>query len=148
MKLTLVPINLDGTTNPPLEQDSEVIQEVREGNAQLFSKVPYAAPWIAYFALDEAGVAVGTCAFKGPPENYRVEIAYFTFPEHENRGIGTSMAAALVKIARETDASLIIAAQTLPRRNASHRILEKNGFKHALTLDHPDDGIVYEWRVE
>lgn len=148
MILTLIPINLDGTTHPPLEQDSAAIQEVREGTAQLFSQVPYTAPWIAYFALNEAGVAVGTCAFKGPPENQRVEIAYFTFPEHENRGIGTAMAAALVQLARETDASLIIAAQTLPRRNASHRILEKNGFKHTLTLDHPDDGTVYEWRME
>lgn len=147
MKLTLVPIHLDGSTTPPIEQESEFIQEVREGTAQLFSKVAYEAPWIAYFALDEAGVVVGTCAFKGPPENQRVEIAYYTFTENENRGIGTAMAAELVKIARKTDPSLIIAAQTLPRRNASQRILEKNGFKHVLTLDHPDDGTVYEWRV-
>lgn len=147
MKLTLVPIALDGSTTPPIEQESDLIQEVREGTAQLFSKVAYVAPWIAYFALDEAGVVVGTCAFKGPPENKRVEIAYYTFPEHENRGISTAMAAELVKFARETDAGLVIAAQTLPRRNASHRILEKIGFKHVLTLDHPDDGTVYEWRV-
>lgn len=147
MKLTLVPIHLDGTTSPPIEQDSELIQDIRASTADLFRKVAYEAPWIAYFALDEAGTVLGTCAFKGPPENQRVEIAYFTFPEHENRGVGTAMAGALVKLARETDPSLIIAAQTLPHRNASHRILQKNGFVHALTLDHPDDGTVYEWRV-
>src|SRR3712207_7923797 len=41
----------------------------------------------------------GTCGFKSRPRDGRVEIAYFTFPEHQRKGIGRQMAAALVEIA-------------------------------------------------
>jgi hypothetical protein len=57
------------------------------------------------------------------------------------------MAAELVAIARQRDSSVLVAAQTLPERNASHRILEKLGFRHVDTLDHPEDGRVWEWHL-
>jgi len=52
------------------------------------------------------------------------------------------MAAELVTIARQHDSAVVVAAQTLPQRNASHRVLEKLGFRHVETIDHPEDGIV------
>jgi hypothetical protein len=59
-----------------------------------------------------------------------------------------AMAAALVSMARRVAVPLVVGAQTLPERNASHRILEKPGFRHVATLDHPDDGMVREWHLE
>jgi RimJ/RimL family protein N-acetyltransferase len=40
-----------------------------------------------------------------------------------------------------------VAAQTLPERNASHRVLEKLGFEAVETVDHPEDGMVLEWQL-
>jgi [ribosomal protein S5]-alanine N-acetyltransferase len=57
------------------------------------------------------------------------------------------MAAELVAMARQEGASIVVAAQTLPERHASHRILEKLGFQHTETLDHPEDGTVWEWQL-
>jgi RimJ/RimL family protein N-acetyltransferase len=43
--------------------------------------------------------------------------------------------------------SVVVAAQTLPERNASHRVLEKLGFRHVETIEHPEDGTVWEWQL-
>ena len=61
------------------------------GNVRTSLSVHYLRPWLGYFALRNS-VCIGTCGFKGPPENNRVEIAYFTFPEYEGRGYATQMA--------------------------------------------------------
>jgi hypothetical protein len=44
---------------------------------------------VRVFAI-ENGQLVGTCAFKTPPKNQQVEIAYFTFPGNEGRGGGNT----------------------------------------------------------
>ncbi|MCB0165415.1 MAG: GNAT family N-acetyltransferase [Anaerolineae bacterium] len=92
------------------------------------------------------GCCVGTCGFKSPPENNRVEIAYFTFPDYEGKGIATQMARALVTIAVEADLRIDVAAQTLPVDSASTTILRKLGFENTGTVIHPEDGAVWEWR--
>jgi RimJ/RimL family protein N-acetyltransferase len=94
----------------------------------------------------EDGSCVGTCGFKSVPRDGRVEIAYFSFPGNEGRGVATRMAAALVEIARGTDARVAVAAQTLPQESASTSVLKKLGFEHVDTLEHPEDGTVWEWR--
>jgi [ribosomal protein S5]-alanine N-acetyltransferase len=90
---------------------------------------------------------VETCGYKGKPQGGRVEIAYFTFPVFEGRGYASAMAKRLVAIAREHDSSVVVAAQTLPERNASHRVLEKLEFQHVDTIDHPEDGMVWAWQL-
>ena len=94
-----------------------------------------------------AETVVGTCGYKSKPEDGRVEIAYFTIPEFEGRGYASAMAARLVALAREHKSSVVVAAQTLPERNASHRVLEKAGFRHVDTIEHPEDGKVWEWQL-
>ena len=94
----------------------------------------------------ESGVFVGTCAFKTPPNEEGVEIAYFTFPEHEGRGVATRMAKRLVEIA-EIEGVRPVRAQTLPEENASTSILKKLGFKCVGPVQHPEDGTVWEWRL-
>jgi [ribosomal protein S5]-alanine N-acetyltransferase len=100
-------------------------------------------PWVGYLA-EENGLIVGTCAYKSPPVSGEVEIAYFTFPEHEGCGVATEMARSLVDLATRHGV-LRIKAQTLPECNASTRILEKLGFEFSGTMIHAEDGEVWEW---
>lgn len=145
-KLSLVPIDRDGRPRGYAGALPEAVVEVLRATAELYTTVGFDEPWIGYLAV--AGERpVGTCAFKSRPVNGRVEIGYFTFPECEGRGFASAMAAELVAMSRRRDASVVVAAQTLPERNASHRILEKLGFRHVETLDHPEDGTVWEWRL-
>jgi len=122
------------------------LADVVDGTVSFYGIVGFHEPWIGYVATI-ADDPVGTCAFKASPADGRVEIAYYTLPEHEGRGVATAMASSLVARAHGHDPSLIVAAQTLPGRNASHRILEKLGVAHVATLEHPEDGIVWEWQL-
>jgi RimJ/RimL family protein N-acetyltransferase len=142
--VSLVPIDRDGTLREYPGVLPEVVDEVLRGTVGLYDVAGFEEPWICYVAL-ENGTPVGTCGFKSPPCDGRVEIAYFTFPGAEGRGIATAMAAALVAIAKPFP--VIVAAQTLPEPNASHRVLEKLGFEHVDTVLHPEDGRVWEWRL-
>lgn len=107
---------------------------------------PGGTPWGGYVA-EANGVQVGECAFKSAPINGQVEVAYHTFAEFERQGFGTEMARELVAIARRTDSSLVVIAQTLRETNASTRILAKLGFTCHGTVYHPEDGEVWEWHL-
>ena len=119
---------------------------VVEATTQLYRAVGYEPPWVGYLAF-ENGTCVGTCGFKSPPQTSRVEIAYFTFPGHESRGIATRMASELIRIALEKTPTLTVAAQTLPEENASTSILKKLQFRCVGALEHPEDGLVWEWHL-
>jgi [ribosomal protein S5]-alanine N-acetyltransferase len=144
--VSLIPIDRDGAPRGYSGSLSEVAIEVFRGTAALYTMAGFEEPWICYLALADK-IPVGTSGYKGKPRGGRVEIAYFTFPEFEGRGYASAMAERLLEIARAHDSSVAVAAQTLPERNASHRILEKHGFRHVDTIDHPEDGMVWEWRL-
>lgn len=104
----------------------------------------YEPPWIGYFVeLNEQWV--GTCAFKGAPQDRSVEIAYYTFEPFEGQGIGTEMCRQLVQIAQTTNPEVRVTARTLPEANASTSILQKNGFRLLGAVEDPEDGTVWEW---
>jgi RimJ/RimL family protein N-acetyltransferase len=142
--LELVPIEHDGT---PRGYGGELIEEARDGleaTVGFYHAMGFEKPWISYLAIADAA-AVGICSFKSRPIDGRVEIGYFTFPQHEGRGVATAMAGELVAIAASHDPAVIVTAQTLCERNASHRVLEKLGFRAIGTVEHPQDGTVLEW---
>jgi len=144
-KVDLRAVLRDGTVRGhagPFPPDAET---ALRATAQYYGQVGFDEPWISYLALSR-GAPVGICSFK-PPKDGSVEIAYYTFAEHEGRGIATAMAARLVAMARERDGALAVTARTLPGRNASHRVLEKLGFDPLGTVEHPEDGTVVEWRL-
>jgi RimJ/RimL family protein N-acetyltransferase len=145
-KVSLVPIDRDGTPRGYMGSLPEVARESFRATAELYTRVGFEEPWIGYLALTDE-TPVGTCGYKAKPQNGRVEIAYFTFPEFEGRGYASAMATRLVAIAQEHETSVVVAAQTLPERNASHRVLEKLGFRHVDTIDHPEDGTVWDWQL-
>lgn len=136
-----------GADGFPAEPDLVLPEFAREScgmSAAWYAQVGFVRPWIGYFAVT-AGIAVGGGGFKEAPKDGRVEIAYFTVPEFEGRGFASRTARALVAIARREDPRLVIAAQTLPTENASTAILRKLGFRLDCTIDHPEDGKVWEW---
>ena len=142
--IKLIPIDSDGRLRDYRGPVPDEASDVLSASRQHYESVGFQEPWIGYLAL--AGTAVvGTCAFKSAPQDGRVEIAYFTFTNHEGQGHATAMAAELIAVARRHDASLVLTAQTLPARNASHRVLEKLDFIHVATIEHPQDGLVWEW---
>lgn len=145
-ELSLLPIDRDGSPRGYAGPLPEVAGEVFRATAELYKAVGFVEPWICFLALADE-TPVGTCGFKSPPHDGRAEIAYFTFPEFEGRGIASAMASGLVAMARQQSSSVVVAAQTLPERNASHRILEKLGFRHVETIEHPEDGTVWEWNL-
>jgi hypothetical protein len=106
------------------------------------------SPWGGYLAIDDARrFVVGTCAFKGPPRDGTVEIAYFTFPAFEGCGYATAMAMTLVETAKQSPEVRRIIARTLPEPNASTAVLKKLGMRLKGEVTDPDDGLVWEWEL-
>jgi RimJ/RimL family protein N-acetyltransferase len=146
VQLELVAITENGELARPALSLPAIVPEVVDATTTLYRRVGYEPPWIGYLAFKD-DICVGACSFKSPPENNRVEIAYFTFPEHESRGVATQMATELVRIALEKLPGVTVAAQTLPEENASTSILKKLQFRLMGTLEHPEDGQVWEWQL-
>jgi len=134
-------VSLSGITLP------EVATSVIASTVQLYARRGYVEPWVGYLAI-EGDACVGTCGFASPPVGQVAEIAYFTFPDFERRGIATGMAQSLVSIAQECDPTVKIIAHTLTQENASTRVLKKLGFVFTGAVDHPEDGTIWEWSYE
>lgn len=141
--------SIDGDTDLSKLQISnlQLVESIVSATKQMYTTVGSFAPWIGYLA-EEGGWIVGACGFKGPPDDQAVEIAYFTFPEFENQGVATRMAESMIEIARLANPSMRVLAQTLPERNASHRVLEKLQFKVVGMKQHEIDGKVVEWCLD
>ncbi len=142
MKLVLIDKLLIGS---PAVAESEFLSSLCAATLALSPDGEPALPWAGYLA-EENGEYVGTCAFKSAPVQGKVEIAYFTFPGHEGRGIATWMAGQLIALAKHPEVTQIT-AQTLKERNASTRILEKLGFDVIGTAMDHEAGEVWEWRL-
>ncbi len=129
--------------------------EVCKTTRELYAKSGFVPPWIGYLVLDNKKI-IGTCAFKSPAKETRgkvrrlvtVEIAYFTFPEFENKGYAKAMAAELVKVALIFEPDILVTARTLPQDNASTSVLKHTGFRFARAVDDPEDGLVWEWELK
>lgn len=142
--LNLVPIGQSGTPASELPGLSDQARDVCEGTARFYEVIGFVPPWIGYLGVVE-DEAVGTCAFKGPPAAGRVEIAFFSFPGFEGRGVATAMARQLLAIAATASPGVLVTAQTQPAESASTVVLRRLGFRFAGPLPHPEDGIVWEW---
>lgn len=142
----LLAISEDGSVPGYDGVRTAVLSAVLQHTIDLYSRAGFSVPWISYLAVDGAQ-PIGICSFKSGPADGRVEIAYFTFPGFEGRGIATEMASRLIAMTEgRPDASSVV-AQTAPERNASHRILEKLGFEAVGLIEHSEDGIVLEWQL-
>jgi ribosomal-protein-alanine N-acetyltransferase len=133
-----------------LGENAALVQLVATNSAAFQERNGIEPPWGGYLALDPStGVVLGTCGFKGPPgQDGAVEIAYFTFPGREGKGIGTAMALALSRLASREPGVRLLRAHTLPEPNASGKILTRVGYRHTADVVDPEDGPVWRWERE
>ncbi len=132
----LVPCGRDGQPLDPVGPLPQAILDINQASAAFYSRAAYQSPWVGYLAVLGETV-VGGGGFVGPPENGRVEIAYFTLPEQEGRGHGGRTAAALVEVARAARPGIELYAKTAPEDGPSPAILRRLGFKLIGTaIDH------------
>jgi len=139
----LIPINERIEDNTEFV-DNPLCRETIYMTVDFFKKAGYKIPWIGYYAKQDE-ILVGSAAFKGPPNNGVVEIAYGTFEPYRHKGIGTEICKLLVQLALKTDPAIKITARTLPQNNFSTKILRTNGFEFSGTINDPEDGDVWEW---
>jgi RimJ/RimL family protein N-acetyltransferase len=114
---------------------------------EFYKRVGFMPPWICYYA-EENGELVGSAAFKGRPINNTVEISYGTMEDHRQKGVGTKICKQLVALSLATDPTVRITARTLPEKNYSTKILEKNNFILLGFVTDPEDGEVWEWEYK
>lgn len=145
-RITLIALSAKAEPEGPVEPLPVALADVLIQTRSLYERVRHVKPWVSYVAV-EHGKAVGLGAFKSAPENGRVEIAYMTVPSCEGRGVATATARRLIEIARAADPNIDVRAQTLPEKNASTAILNKLGFVFDSEIQHPEDGLVWEWRL-
>ncbi len=143
--MNLVPIGETGEL-PDNVQLGKHLQTVVRFTVEFYARSGFAPPWIGYIGIDDHG-AVGTCGFKSAPAEGRVEIAYATNPGQEGRGVATAMASKLIELVRDADDELTVFAQTLPAESASTSILKRLGFHRTGAVEHPEDGMVWEWEL-
>ena len=141
----LVKIRESGALSEPVDFHS-TLDSVIPSAVELYRIRGFHRPWICYVAVENER-PIGTCTFKSPPVDGRVEIAYWTFSESEGKGVGTWMARQLLELAQRCDPTVCVFAQTLPEESASTAILRKIGFSWDRSVEHPDDGIVWEWSM-
>jgi RimJ/RimL family protein N-acetyltransferase len=141
--MNLIPIS-KSVIESQYVQHNELALSVGLQVLKMYEQTKPNSPWLGYL-LEKDAVIVGSCAFKSNPKAGRVEIAYFTFPEFEGRGFATEMAKQLLLIATTADSNVQVYAQTLPVNSASTKILEKLGFTFSGSVNHSEDGFVWEW---
>ena len=124
--------------------NNPICRETIRMTIEFYKKIGYEPPWIGYYVKRDNDL-LGSAAFKGKPIRGTVEIAYGTFEKYRHQGIGTAICRLLVDLALNTDPAIKITARTLPEENFSTRILKKNNFFFAGTVNDPEDGEVWEW---
>lgn len=144
--MELIPIKENLEDNEEILQHS-LFQEIVSISANFYQRVGYVIPWVGYFAKQNE-TYVGSAGFKGPPTNGTIEIAYGTFEDFQNQGIGTEICRQLVELAIKTDPIVKITARTLENDGYSAKILIKNHFTAIGTVIDPEDGEVWEWVYE
>ena len=146
MQLTLAPVN------EHLEQNEEFLanplcRESLTMTCDFYKRVGFHKPWIGYY-VKQGDQLVGCAAFVGRPVNGTVEIAYGTFEKYQRQGVATAICKILVDLALKTDPTLRVTAHTLREENYSTKVLRKNNFFLAGTINVPEDGDVWEWEYK
>jgi [ribosomal protein S5]-alanine N-acetyltransferase len=104
-------------------------------------------PWsLGYTVIErESKASVGGCAFKGPPVDGTVEIAYGIDEPHRCKGYATEAANGLTEFALIQDQVHVVRAHSKTDNGPSARVLEKCGFEQRGEVMDPEDGLVCRW---
>jgi [ribosomal protein S5]-alanine N-acetyltransferase len=128
---------------------SEYGDEIFEFTLKKVREKPMDAPWWSYLAVLKAeNRLIGSCGYKGPPDKEGlVEIGYEIAEEYRGFGLATETARALIDYAFGFPRVRAVKANTLAEVNASGSVLQKCGMKKVAELFDPDEGEVWQWRV-
>ncbi|MDX2048251.1 MAG: GNAT family N-acetyltransferase [Chitinophagaceae bacterium] len=141
--MTLAPIHIDEDQTKEIYANPDC-REIFKSYPDYYYKTGYNPPWIGYFVIRDDKV-VGVGGFTGQPADGRVEIAYYTFKEYEGQGIASFTCRQLISIAKTADPGIIITAKTSPEKNASAKVLERNGFEFSGMVQDEGIGDAWEW---
>ena len=109
-------------------------------------KNPDSLIWHTYLPIEEnSNTLIGTCGFKGVPQNGHVEIGYEVCKAFRNRGFATEMVEQLIQIAFKDKDVQAIVAHTLRAPNPSVQVLKKCGFSFVNEFVHEEDGVLQKW---
>jgi len=140
---------LERTAGFRLGACADLVGDVVRQTAGMLARVPREPQFGGYLVVDNGDSVVGTCGFRtGPSAEGEIEIAYFTFPPYEGLGHATQMAVELTRIALASSSVRRVIAHTLPKRNASTRVLEKVGMRLCGPVEDLEDGMVWRWQIE
>lgn len=133
-----------------LGENAHRVREAVSLTLEFHKKVPCEPGFGGFLCVEPVlDAVVGMGGFKGPPTSDGViEIAYGTFPGLEGKGYATATAAALIATARRHPRVKTIIAHTLPEKNASGRVLTKNGMSFVGDVIDPEDGRVWRWELK
>ncbi len=114
---------------------NELDEHTREAMAYLYDlalKTPAAFPWITNWqiVLKDRNVAVGSLCFLNVPDAAgEVEVGYGIHPEFRGRGLMTEALQCVADWALAQPAVKRVLAESEPENAASHRVLDKSGFR-------------------
>jgi RimJ/RimL family protein N-acetyltransferase len=127
----------------------EISQSVAQHSLTFMKTFPLetSPDWFGHLVIEgDSQQMAGICSLKGPPVEGKVELACFTFPGFEGRGIGTAMARFVLDRARLLQDVRWITAHSAPAHNASTRILEKIGMR--FVCEELEEGApVWLWQI-
>src|SRR5690606_3252620 len=141
--IELLPL-LDVLPDAGNAEDRARMAEVLDMYRPLYARTGIQAPWTGYFVRFGGRIA-GTCGFAGLPADGEIEIAYWTFPEFEGKGIAQAACGELLEIVRRTDATLTVVAKTAPAFDASTSILKAHDFQQAGVVQDHEIGDAWKW---
>lgn len=141
MELKPIELNIDKSRDIYTSENCQLLLKMYD---DYYQTIGYNFPWVGYFVIREDQI-VGSCGFKGGPQDGTVEIAYWTFEENEGQGISTFSCKELVRISQESGPAIIITATTLPENNASTKILQNNGFEYTGIVQDHEIGDAWLW---
>jgi [ribosomal protein S5]-alanine N-acetyltransferase len=111
---------------------------------------PGAQDWgTLLFVLDAPRTLVGLGGYKGAPSaDGVVEIGYAIAPAFQGRGLASEAVRSMISRAFAEPRVEAVDAHTLAHRNPSTRVLEKAGFARIAERRDPDDGAIWQWRLQ
>lgn len=110
---------------------------------------PKSATWWNYLPiLKKENLLVGSCGYRGAPQQGLAEIGYEVAEAYRGQGIATAIARLLIDHAFSFDEVDAVLAHTLSEPNASTRILEKCGFQQTAESSDPDEGSIWQWKLK
>jgi len=133
-----------GLQSPPGGvEDAYVVAHIRRMAADLHRGGYAGGQWM----MVANGEVVGLCGFKAPPSAAgEVEIGYSVSASRRRRGYASAAVGAIISAARSDQAIRTLIAVTAANNLASHRVLERNGFKRAGAGLAPAEGEEILWR--